>query len=116
LQAYADFSSDYTKAALTTALSNRSSKLEKNAANIALENAKAVAANRPKPVVSQGLDGNPIITDPQNRTAVKVTPTVVPSITEFVDAAKKDSRNKKFTPEQLEAEYYRLYPTGSTRY
>lgn len=117
LQAYADFSSDYAKAALTTALSNRETKLQKNAATIALEQAKATAANRPKPVVSQpDIQGNITITDPLNRSAVSIKPTVTPSINEFIEAAKKDSRNKKFTPQELEAEYYRLYPQGSVRY
>lgn len=111
-EALAAFTGDYTKAALGMAMANREEKLKLRRAEVTSEMAKAQAAlqqNKAKPVVGYGLDGDPIITDPTTRTAVKVTPTVLPSLASFVEAARKDTRNKKFTDAQLEAEYYRTY-------
>lgn len=62
--------------------------------------------------VVQDAAGNPVVvntSNPSNPTARKVTPTSKPTQQEFIDAARKDSRNAQFTDEQLKAYYQKQY-------
>lgn len=107
-----NFTNNYAQTALGVATANRAEKLRARDAQIALEDAKTRATLIQKPVVQQGLDGNPIVVNPQTQTAVKVTPRERPTVKQFLEAAKKDPRNSNFSDSQLEAEYAKLLNNG----
>lgn len=127
----AQFARDYGKYALSAAEQGRETKSARSERKLLgeevtrealLRNAesnriKAIAdligetskANKPDVKVLQDLTGTPILVDVKARTSQKIPAREKPTYEQFLEAAKKDPRNRGLTDEQLKTYYNSTY-------